>query len=909
MFNEIKNVESYSIPKTDVIYRNKNAGEIIPNDLVLYEKYLDPFLKGKRKINRIDLLNISDGYRIFQESITRSIRTDHGNTETLINIGKRIKENFLKIWDISLQFDQPSDPYVMELTEAEKEEWKKGVAEEDRYGNPLPVKFQKLATKLSKKYTFVFRPDFNEFLYYNSKEGTYSYGAAEFISKNVREILGERSTTHIVNEIVAYIRDLSLRTEPDFSTPPYLINLVNGVLDWKNLKLLPHSPDYNFRTVLPFEYNVHARDSRFFKVLEEITKDDMDKALKVMETYAWAFIPGYPIQKAVAFFGTGNNGKSVLLNFLYALLGRENTSSTPLQTLCNNRFSVPGLRGKLMNIAGDVGDAALYDTSMFKNLTGADEVEGEIKGLQRRPKFVNEAKMVFGFNRLPSTWDQSRAYFRRFELIEFIQDFTGREEHDLLQKITKKRDLQAVFNLIVEVFLPILSDKLTFHRQDSIEETTQRYKLNSNPALAFIDEMLEPSPDKEIEGKDLYNRFFEWCKEKGITAVSPQSFGNTLLKHSEMAVYHKNKQKDGTRKYYYIGIAIKDIEPEEDKNAYTLGSDKKSICTFWEAVNSYVETYSSKTTTYTSYTFYTPRTCNSEYSKRVENVYEVYAVKKYNTTKTPLVSREIDPAYTYVPETQSICSKETGSHNSDINSGVSEQKVHVPSSLELNQSQKIQKTIMEIANKISQGKPEIKIKPSTILENLPTKSKDLRVSPEDLNERILPSMAADGLITLHNGTISVTGKKVEEINYVLVSVLEDLPGIAWKDNNYYLHKGDIAHVPEEIADLLIQRQWATRITETNGRDEPVDKEGLSITEEEGMKIRDALLSLGIHLKAAETGKSYDGKKFQISFETGYFNQNRDKIESKMKELGFTQSNTGSLGIVFFNRPLKKGDQP
>ena len=245
-----------------------------------------------------------------------------------------------------------------------------------------------------------------------------------------------------------------------------------------------------------------------------------------------------------------------------------------------------------------------------------------------------------------------------------------------------------------------------------------------------------------------------------------------------------------------------------------------------------------------------------------------------------------------------------------VNPEVSMLNVHDITSFELNQTQQTQKTILEIANKISQGKPEIKIKPSTILENWLSENKDLIVSLEDLNERILPSMAADGLLTLHNGTISVTGKKLEQINYVLVTIHEDLlDGIAWKDNNYYLHKGDIAHVPEEIADLLIQRQWATRITETNGRDEPVDREGLSITEEEGMKTRDALLSLGIHLKAAETGKSYDGKKFQISFETGYFNQNRDKIESKMKELGFTQSNTGSLGIVFFNRPLKKGDQP
>jgi P4 family phage/plasmid primase-like protien len=687
-----------------------------------------------------------------------------------------------------------------------------------------------LATKLASRYTFTYRPKFNEFLCYDPEDGIDKNGATEFISQKVRKILGEVSTTHIVNEIVAYIRDVSLITEEEFNYPPELINLKNGVLNWKELRLLPHSPKYHFRTVLPFSYNVHARKSSFFKALEEITKDDLEKALKIMEVFAWMFVPGYPIQKAVAFFGPGNNGKSVILNFLIALLGKENTSSTPLQTICNNRFSVPGLRGKLANIAGDVSDATLYDTSIFKQLTGGDEVEGEIKGLQRRPKFTNSAKMLFAFNRLPNTWDQSRAYYRRFELIEFIQDFSQREDRNLIKKITREEDLQAVFNLIVEIFLPILSSRLEFLNQESTEETAKRYRLNSNPSLAFIEEMLEPNPDCEIEGRELYNSFMNWCKKNGISPVSSESFGRTLIKYSEMAIHHKQKQKDGVRSYYYSGIQIKELDPEIEKSAYVQDDGEKNLRTFTEALNYYLETYHQKQSAYGSYVFYTLGTCSREYNRRVQKTYATYAPNNFNTKNIqPSTEENIGP-YVLKSQKDNLCTQEVSS--SDINisepvkSGINENKSDNKEAIpDLNQSYAIKESIIETAYRISNGKKGTWIDPIDILGNILYSRADITVSLEDLTEKILPSMAGEGLVLLSNGKIRLTEKKLKELkpkepdnqgdsketHYINLSMLEDRSFSATDGKDYTLHKGQTASIPEDTAKVLIERKWAIEV--------------------------------------------------------------------------------------------------
>ncbi len=808
MINEVQKTERYEIPKSDTIYRNKDPDKVSMADESLYEMYIGAFLKGSRKIHNEDMLNISDGYRLFQTYLIKEKRLHEDRSETVNQSMRRLKEKFLKLWDIKLGFDQPVDPNAMDLSDAEIEEWRDEVVEKDKHGGIEEIKFQRLAVKLAKKYRFVYRLEFDEFLFYDINEGFFNYGATGFIAKKVRDILGEASTTHIVNEVVAYIRDLSLASEEEFTPTSEFINLKNGVLNWRDLRLLPHSPDYHFRTVLPFNYNVHARYSRFFEVLEEITKDDLNKALKVMEAYAWPFIDGYPIQKAIAFFGPGNDGKTVLLSVLAKLLGDGNISATSIQTLCNNRFVVPELRGKLANISGDVSDATLYDTSVFKQLTGGDLVEGEIKGMQRRPRFRNTAKMVFALNRLPNTWDQSRAYFRRFELIELIQDFTDRDDKKLTERITKEEDLQAIFNMIVEVFLPVLSSKLEFHNHDTTEGTTRRYKLNSNPSLAFIEEMLEPSPDKEIETKELYSIFSRWCNTKGISLVSSESFGNTLLKHSEMAIYRHLKQKDGTRKYYYIGVGIKDISPEDPKSDQGLEKGTQTMITFTEAVNYYIKTYKRERSDHGDLGFHSPRTCNLEYSIRVQKASEPSAPKKRDADKSSLGREEVSSDHAFERKNQTLIT----SHKDITKDG----------SL---QSLSTKNAILELIAKLSNGKKGARISPSVILENLLRYNDDIVLSLNDLNEKVLPSMAAEGVISISNGLIGLTGKKLKEAKpkdidnqesnndtrYILLSVLEDINFSATDGKDYYLHKGELAHIPEQNARILIQRKWAREV--------------------------------------------------------------------------------------------------
>ena len=212
-------------------------------------------------------------------------------------------------------------------------------------------------------------------------------------------------------------------------------------------------------------------------------------------------------------------------------------------------------------------------------------VSVEIKGVQRRPEFVNSAKLIFSFNQLPYSYDRTEAYFRRFELVKLIQNFAGREDETLPKRLTSEDELSGILNLVLYIFLPAMLKKNKFHDSKTAAEVKLEYSLSADTALAYVQARLEANPDSQMLADEIYNDYVEWCSSEGITSVSKESFGNTLLNRSGMIVQKRRRQEEGIQRYHYVGISWKtDSLDPESKNEQKPG---KSLAQ--EMVN-YLET-------------------------------------------------------------------------------------------------------------------------------------------------------------------------------------------------------------------------------------------------------------------------------------------------------------------------------
>src|SRR5581483_11001589 len=138
-----------------------------------------------------------------------------------------------------------------------------------------------------------------------------------------------------------------------------------------------------------------------------------DAVVIAYEIPAWLVTPDTSIQKAILLLGDGANGKSTYLCLVIAFIGRRNCSAVSLHKLEADRFSIARLVGRLANICPDLPGTDLTSTSIFKAITGGDELQGERKFADAF-EFTPFARLLFSANHPPRSSDASSAFFRRW---------------------------------------------------------------------------------------------------------------------------------------------------------------------------------------------------------------------------------------------------------------------------------------------------------------------------------------------------------------------------------------------------------------------------------------------------------------------------------------------------------------
>jgi putative DNA primase/helicase len=536
----------------------------------------------------------------------------------------------------------------------------------DEQGKLNPYWYNDIAEYINGLHKFVSTD--NRTLYmYDEENGYWSTQNEIIIAHEFQKIVGKIATEKNVREAIAYIKRMHPVNLDFFEKDKnfQLINLKNGVYDMERKELLEHSPDYKFLYVLPIEYNKDAFPSHILKFLEEVSDGDPRKMFSIFEVFAYSLVNGYPIQKAVMFFGSGANGKSTTLNILTKLIGLENTSSLTLQQITDRPFVVHRLSGKLINIAADLPSKEIEDSSLFKNLTGGNEsgIDAEVKFKNETLKLRNHAKMYFSANQIPMTWDNSDAYFRRWFIIEFTKKFEERTaKKDIINELTTPEELSGLFNVLVDVFLPKITktNDFNFTFEDNTKKTAEIYELNSNPVQAFINQKCYTDPEAKTPKDEIWSAFVSFCKRKGLPVPSDKLMKLTIQRLGLPVREGQTTIEEGgvkERIRVWVGLALSP-ESEED-------SEKENLKV--KEIPAIIDDYASSCTTCTTCTGYSLfKACKQLFSKYILNgenvVHPVQPVQPTSQT-VPTLSL-VDPAIQDPPKTVKIEFPSNSSDNS-----------------------------------------------------------------------------------------------------------------------------------------------------------------------------------------------------------------------------------------------------
>jgi putative DNA primase/helicase len=365
-----------------------------------------------------------------------------------------------------------------------------------------------IAMELMKHYKFVAMNN-GDIYVYSKEDGIYSKYercAERIIEEFTEKAMGSMATRYEKNEVIEHIRSRTghgLDSDDEFwdATPKNFIAVNNGILDIENEKLLEPSPDYHLRNKIPVTF--FSRDSKELdgknlvdKFLNEILdrKEDVDA---VYELFGYCLYRSYFINKFFLWVGDGSNGKTTLSNVFKSFLGEPNVVSMTLQTLCNNKFLIANLKGKLVNIYPDIPARSLYDTDKIRTLTGDDYISAEQKFKQFTSDFTNTAKMIFGCNKMPPSKDNTKAFRRRLAIWHFNKVFDkehGNEDKRLKEKLTQPEELSVLLLNALDGLRRLIRNEC-FSNYAPDDEVWLDYLTSAEPVQAFVELCMEEDPD------------------------------------------------------------------------------------------------------------------------------------------------------------------------------------------------------------------------------------------------------------------------------------------------------------------------------------------------------------------------------------------------------------------------------
>jgi putative DNA primase/helicase len=411
---------------------------------------------------------------------------------------------------------------------------------------------KRLADELMTEFSFIYTAE-QLYVYQN---GVYRPYGEDFIRKQCRDRLGEESRINRVAEVIEHITDLCKIDTDELNTKAKeLINVKNGMLNCKTGNLLPHDKQYLSTIQIPVAYNPEVKcpliDRFFNKTLPQ------DCIPLVEELAGYCLIPDVRFERAFMFVGSGENGKSTLLNLIGAFLGKSNISNIPLQELCAHRFKRAGLFGKLANIFTDLSSKSLQDSSYFKAIVSGDDIDAERK-FKTPFSFKPYSRLIFSANKIPRSYDKTHAFYRRWRIIPFPFTFKGKKANrDLISKLTTENELSGLLNCAVTGLKRVFKNR-DFTENETTREALQDYKIENDSIAAFVSAMCRLNKNDRVERSTLYIKFTIFCEGEGRNKIGRKLFYSGIRELQGV----RDKTIKGER--FFSGIGLKEIGTEEE---------------------------------------------------------------------------------------------------------------------------------------------------------------------------------------------------------------------------------------------------------------------------------------------------------------------------------------------------------
>lgn len=320
-------------------------------------------------------------------------------------------------------------------------------------------------------------------------------------------------------------------TGADWDNRPMLLAVANGVVDLEKGTLRNGTREDRLILHTAIAFDPQATCPKFEKFFAEILNRDVDLVDFVLRAIGYSLTGLTTEQVLFILFGSGANGKSVLLSIMRALLG-ELSYNMPFSTLeMKDRASIPNdvaaLADRRLVTAAETNDGARLNEARVKALTGCDPITARFLHSEFFT-FKPVAKFWLSVNHKPRVADDSYGFWRRVRLIPFQRQFRD-EEADPNLETKLIEELPGILAFFVRGCRHWQARGLK--PPASVVAATEEYRADSDPLTQFIEQRCLLGEGLTAGAQSLYTTYKSWAESQGFRdreVLSVTAFGRRM---------------------------------------------------------------------------------------------------------------------------------------------------------------------------------------------------------------------------------------------------------------------------------------------------------------------------------------------------------------------------------------------
>jgi len=260
--------------------------------------------------------------------------------------------------------------------------------------------------------------------------------------------------------------------------------------------------------------------------------DEQIEQIMLLQEILGALVTGcfYKLQKAVLLYGSGENGKSVLLELLDCFFPRHLKSSISPADF-GGEYNRAQLAGKVVNIVGELEQTKALPAASFKDIIGCDTPLTARLPYKEPFSFKPIAGHIFSSNHFPQTKDHTHGFYRRWVVLGFHNRVDSKKKIPNLGALIAKKESPQVLAWALIGAKRLIKNAFKLSLTKKHAKMMELWQVQKDSVYCFIydDEEVKHDTNATTLKTEFYVAYRNYCGESGLKSVGKNNFYERCL--------------------------------------------------------------------------------------------------------------------------------------------------------------------------------------------------------------------------------------------------------------------------------------------------------------------------------------------------------------------------------------------